>query len=158
MLCLSCSQKSELHLSSGGCTEQGAQLRSNASVSHMLPSITGSTAGEAVQFETAAHEGMTRGWQQAFGTTDLTESPQFLGWTVEGEKFPWSEISFRLWKAVNSLRELQLFWGNRQKKKMTLTIKNYRVRKKQISSSEEILMKGHLLERERKELRSESWS
>lgn len=128
---------------------QGVQLRSDASLSqeHTVPRFTGSTAGEAVQLETAAHEGMPRGWQQKFGSTALRESPQFWGWSTEGEKFPWSEISFRFWKAVNSLGKLQLFWGNRQKKKITLTIKNYRVRKKQIISSEEILMKGHLLER-----------
>lgn len=49
---------------------------------------------------------------------------------------------------MNSLGEVTTALRKHAEKIMTLMIKNYGVRKEQIISGEEILMKGHLLERE----------
>lgn len=49
---------------------------------------------------------------------------------------------------MNSLGEVTTVLRKHAEKIMTLMIKNYGVRKEQIISGEEILMKGHLSERE----------
>lgn len=49
---------------------------------------------------------------------------------------------------MNSLGEVTTVLRKHAEKIMTLMIKNYGVRKEQIISGEEILMKDHLLERE----------